>query len=114
MISNKNFTSKFLLFIIWINFIRCRRTIIRSTESTHFNDLHCRLLKRAFKATTAETNYETFIMIQLFKVDRSKNCTIKNVYIAVAIPLNDKDGMLVKVNEKKLLQREKPNKWLKE
>lgn len=114
MISNKNFTSKFLLFIIWINFIRCRRTIIRSTESTHFNDLHCRLLKRAFKATTAETNYETFIMIQLFKVDRSKNCTIKNVYIAVATPLNDKDGMLVKVNEKKLLQREKPNKWLKE
>ena len=26
--------------------------------------------------------------------------TIKNIYIAVAIPLNDKDGMLIKVNEK--------------
>ena len=24
-----------------------------------------------------------------------------NIYIAVAIPLNDKDGMLIKVNEKK-------------
>ena len=27
--------------------------------------------------------------------------TIKNIYIAVAIPLNDRDGMLIKVNEKK-------------
>ena len=114
MISNKNFTSKFLLFIIWINFICCRRTIIRSTESTHFNDLHCRLLKRAFKATTAETNYETFIMIQLFKVDRSKNCTIKNVYIAVAIPINDKDGMLIKVNENKKSANKGKIQWLEE
>ena len=40
-------------------------------------------------------------MIQLFKVDRSKNCTIKTIYIAVAIPINDKDGMLIKVNENK-------------
>ena len=52
-----------------------------------------------------------FIYLTLTEV---KIYTIKNVYIAVAIPLNDKDGMLVKVNEKKLLQREKPNKWLKE
>ena len=27
--------------------------------------------------------------------------TIKSIYIAVAIPINDKDGKLVKVNEKK-------------
>ena len=32
----------------------------------------------------------------------SKIFTIKNVYIAVAIPLNDKDGMLIEANEKKI------------
>ena len=44
----------------------------------------------------------TFIIIHLFNVDRSKNFTIKNIYIAVAIPLNDKDGVLIKVNEKEI------------
>ena len=29
-----------------------------------------------------------------------KILTIKNIYLAVAIPLNDKDGMLIKVNGK--------------
>ena len=27
---------------------------------------------------------------------------MKNIYIAVAIPLNDRDDMLIKVNEKKI------------
>ena len=36
--------------------------------------------------------------------------TIKNIYIAVAIPLNDKDGMLIKVNEKKNKYKKLKNK----
>ena len=45
------------------------------------------------------------MIIYLFNVDRNKNFTIKNTYIAVAIPINDKDGMLIKLNEtKKKLQ----------
>ena len=40
-----------------------------------------------------------FIYLTLTEV---KIFTIKNIYIAVAIPLNDKDGMLIKVNEKKI------------
>ena len=43
-----------------------------------------------------------FIYLTLREV---KIFTIKNIYIAVAIPLNNKDGMLNKVNEKKNLQR---------
>ena len=39
-----------------------------------------------------------FIYLTLREV---KIFTIKNIYIAVAIPLNNKDGMLNKVNEKK-------------
>ena len=43
-----------------------------------------------------------FIYLTLREV---KIFAIKNIYIAVAIPLNDRDGMLNKVNEKKNLQR---------
>ena len=35
-----------------------------------------------------------------------KNFTIKNIYIAVAIPLNDKDGMLIKVNKKNYKEKQ--------
>ena len=38
-----------------------------------------------------------FIYLTLTEV---KILTIKNIYIAVATPLNDKDGMLIKANEK--------------
>ena len=41
------------------------------------------------------------IISYLFNVDGSKNFTIKNIYIALAIPVNDKDGTLIKVNENK-------------
>ena len=41
------------------------------------------------------------IINYLFNVDGSKNFTIKNIYIALAIPVNDKDGTLIKVNENK-------------
>ena len=43
-----------------------------------------------------------FIYLTLREV---KIFAIKNIYIAVAIPLNDRDGMLNKVSEKKNLQR---------
>ena len=43
-----------------------------------------------------------FIYLTLREV---KIFAIKNIYTAVAIPLNDRDGMLNKVNEKKNLQR---------
>ena len=39
--------------------------------------------------------------------------TIKNNYIAVAIPLKDKDSMLIKVNEKKHY-KEKQNTMVRE
>ena len=42
------------------------------------------------------------IINYLFNGDRSNSFTIKNIYIAVAIPLNDKDSMLIKVNEKNI------------
>ena len=32
--------------------------------------------------------------------------TVKNIYIAVAIPLNNKDCMLIKVNEKRNLRKQ--------
>ena len=35
--------------------------------------------------------------------------TVKNIYIAVAIPLNNKDCMLTKVNEKRNLRKTKYN-----
>ena len=36
------------------------------------------------------------------KLTEVKIVQIKNIYIAVAIPINDKDGMLIKVNENKI------------
>ena len=33
--------------------------------------------------------------------------TIKNIYIAVVIPLNDTDGMLIKASEKKFTKKNK-------
>ena len=48
-----------------------------------------------------------FIYLTLTEV---KIFTIKNIYIAVAIPLNDKDGMLIKVNEKKNKYKKLKNK----
>ena len=46
-----------------------------------------------------------------------KTFTIKNNYVSVAIPLNDRDdrddrdGMLIKVNEKKITKKRK-TQWL--
>ena len=52
-------------------------------------------------------------IIHLFNVDRNKIFTIKKIYIAVAVPLNDKDGMLIKV--KKIQKKKKKKKqWLDE
>ena len=48
------------------------------------------------------------IIIHLFDVDRSKDFYNKNA-IAVVIPLNDKNGLLIKVNEKKLPSKTKYN-----
>ena len=45
--------------------------------------------------------YLTLTEIQIF--------TIKNIHISVAISLNNKDGMLIKVNEKKLQRKTKYN-----
>ena len=42
-----------------------------------------------------------FLLLSIYlTLTEVKFFTIKNIYIAVAIPLNDKDGMLIKVNEK--------------
>lgn len=45
------------------------------------------------------------IIPHFFNVDRSKSFKIKNVYKAVAMPINNKDGMVIKVNEKKKLKQ---------
>ena len=45
--------------------------------------------------------YLLLFIIHLFNLDRSKNFTIKNIFIAPAKLLNDKDGVLIKVNKKK-------------
>ena len=47
------------------------------------------------------------IIIINLKLTEVKIFTIRNIYIAVAIPLNDKDGMLIKVNERET----KYNSW---
>ena len=49
-----------------------------------------------------------FIYLTLREV---KIFTIKNIYIAVAIPLNNKDGMLNKVNEKKKFTKKSKIQW---
>ena len=42
-----------------------------------------------------------FLLLSIYlTLTEVKFFTIKSIYIAVAIPLNDKDGMLIKVNEK--------------
>ena len=54
------------------------------------------------------------IIIYLFiylTLAEAKIFRIKNVYIAVAIPLNDKDGMIIKINEKKITKKNKIQ-WL--
>ena len=33
-----------------------------------------------------------YFIFDLFNVDRSKNFTIKDIYIAIPIPINEKDG----------------------
>ena len=45
-----------------------------------------------------------FIYLTLTEV---KIFTIKNIYIAVVIPLNDTDGMLIKASEKKFTKKNK-------
>ena len=47
------------------------------------------------------TTYLTLTEVNIF--------TVKNIYIAVAIPLNNKDCMLTKVNEKRNLRKTKYN-----
>ena len=54
--------------------------------------------------------YLLLFIIHLF--DRSKNFTIKSIFIALAKLLNDKDGVLIKVNKKKKLQRNNKTQWL--
>ena len=34
---------------------------------------------------------------------------MRNIYIAIAIPLSDKDGMLIKFNEKIIITKKKQN-----
>ena len=49
------------------------------------------------------------IIIHLFNIDRSKHFTMKNIYVAVAITTNHKDGMLIKVNKNKKKYKQKQN-----
>ena len=54
------------------------------------------------------------VIIYLFiylTLAEAKIFRIKNVYIAVAIPLNDKNGMIIKINEKKITKKNKIQ-WL--
>ena len=54
------------------------------------------------------------VIIYLFiylTLAEAKIFRIKNVYIAVAIPLNDKDGMIIKINGKKITKKNKIQ-WL--
>ena len=39
---------------------------------------------------------------------------MKNIYIAVAIPINDKVGMLIKVNENNKFTNKNKIQWLEE
>ena len=50
--------------------------------------------------------YLLLFIIHLFNLDRSKNFTIKNIFIAPAKLLNDKDGVLIKVNKKKITKKQ--------
>ena len=49
--------------------------------------------------------YLLLFIIHLFNLDRSKNFTIKSIFIALAKLLNDKDGVLIKVNKKKKITK---------
>ena len=45
------------------------------------------------------------LLLLLLLLSLVKNFAIKNIYIAVAIPINDKDGILIKVNENKRIYK---------
>ena len=51
------------------------------------------------------------LLLIYLTLTESKIFTMKNIYIAVATPLNDKDVMLIKVNEQKIAKKNKIQ-WL--
>ena len=52
------------------------------------------------------------LLLIYLTLTEAKIFTMKNIYIAVATPLNDKDVMLIKVNEQKIAKKNKIQ-WLK-
>ena len=57
--------------------------------------------------------FYTLLLLLLLNVDRIKNIYSKKIHI-VAIPLNDKDYKLIKVNEKKIFTKKPQIQWLEE
>ena len=51
------------------------------------------------------------LLLIYLTLTEAKIFTMKNIYIAVATPLNDKDVMLIKVNEQKIAKKNKIQ-WL--
>ena len=52
------------------------------------------------------TNLDIIIIITIIYLTLTNIFTVNNIYIAVAIPLNNKDCMLIKVNEKRNLRKQ--------